>query len=126
MRPAFRPPPTPHSPPHVPTPPPPPPHPPGAASALPPPCPRRSAYVPEETRSTIINCFRIPLNLFVCVVLYNVSAGGGCGGQAGSWSAVLGMCPAAPLLTAHQRFDLLMYCFACPCPCTCAPHSSCR
>ena len=85
MRPAFRPPPTPHSPPHVPTPPPPPPHPPGAASALPPPCPRRSAYVPEETRSTIINCFRIPLNLFVCVVLYNVSSaeGGGLGGRDG-------------------------------------------
>jgi MFS family permease len=33
----------------------------------------RSAYVPEEMRSTIINFFRIPLNLFVCVVLYNVS-----------------------------------------------------
>jgi MFS family permease len=34
----------------------------------------RSQYVPEEIRSTIINFFRIPLNLFVCVVLYNVSA----------------------------------------------------
>ena len=34
----------------------------------------RSQYVPEEVRSTIINFFRIPLNLFVCVVLYNVSA----------------------------------------------------
>ncbi|PRW59019.1 molybdate-anion transporter-like isoform A [Chlorella sorokiniana] len=34
----------------------------------------RSAYVPEEMRSTIINFFRVPLNLFVCVVLYNVSA----------------------------------------------------
>jgi len=33
----------------------------------------RSHYVPEEMRSTIINFFRIPLNLFVCVVLYNVS-----------------------------------------------------
>lgn len=33
----------------------------------------RSSYVPEEMRSTIINFFRIPLNLFVCVVLYNVS-----------------------------------------------------
>lgn len=32
----------------------------------------RSQHVPEETRSTIINFFRIPLNLFVCVVLYNV------------------------------------------------------
>lgn len=36
----------------------------------------RSAYVPEEMRSTIINFFRIPLNLFVCVVLYNVSRRG--------------------------------------------------
>jgi hypothetical protein len=32
----------------------------------------RSAYVPEEQRATIINVFRIPLNAFVCVVLYNV------------------------------------------------------
>lgn len=34
----------------------------------------RSAYVPEEARATIINFFRIPLNLFVCLILYNVSA----------------------------------------------------
>ena len=34
----------------------------------------RSLYVPEEVRSTIINFFRIPLNLFVCIVLYNVSS----------------------------------------------------
>ena len=33
----------------------------------------RSQYIPEEARSTIMNFFRIPLNLFVCVVLYNVS-----------------------------------------------------
>ena len=33
----------------------------------------RSVYVPEEMRSTIINIFRMPLNLFVCTVLYNVS-----------------------------------------------------
>lgn len=33
----------------------------------------RSQYVPEESRSTIINFFRIPLNLFVCIMLYNVS-----------------------------------------------------
>lgn len=33
----------------------------------------RSRYVPENIRSTIINCFRIPLNLFVCLVLSNVS-----------------------------------------------------
>lgn len=34
----------------------------------------RSHYIPEESRSTIMNFFRIPLNLFVCIVLYNVSA----------------------------------------------------
>ena len=32
----------------------------------------RAQYVPEEMRATIINFFRIPLNLFVCIVLYNV------------------------------------------------------
>ncbi|KAG2485482.1 hypothetical protein HYH03_015756 [Edaphochlamys debaryana] len=32
----------------------------------------RARFIPEETRSTIINMFRIPLNLFVCVILYNV------------------------------------------------------
>lgn len=32
----------------------------------------RARYVPEDMRSTIINCFRVPLNLFVCVILYNV------------------------------------------------------
>ncbi|KAG6506985.1 molybdate-anion transporter-like isoform X1 [Zingiber officinale] len=34
----------------------------------------RSQYIPEEARSTIMNFFRIPLNLFVCIVLYNVNA----------------------------------------------------
>ncbi|XP_068634905.1 uncharacterized protein [Aristolochia californica] len=34
----------------------------------------RSQYLPEESRSTIMNFFRIPLNIFVCVVLYNVNA----------------------------------------------------
>ncbi len=36
----------------------------------------RAHYVPEELRSTIINFFRIPLNLFVCIILYNVSGFG--------------------------------------------------
>jgi len=35
----------------------------------------RSQYLPEESRSTIINFFRIPLNMFVCIMLYNVSPG---------------------------------------------------
>ncbi|KAL3677576.1 hypothetical protein R1sor_027524 [Riccia sorocarpa] len=34
----------------------------------------RSVYIPEESRSTIMNFFRIPLNIFVCIVLANVSA----------------------------------------------------
>ncbi|KAH7387717.1 hypothetical protein KP509_16G037800 [Ceratopteris richardii] len=34
----------------------------------------RSQYVPEESRSTILNFFRIPVNIFVCVILYNVNA----------------------------------------------------
>lgn len=48
----------------------------------------RADYVPEELRATIINIFRVPLNLFVCVVLGNVSAkeqrrgGGACAFQA--------------------------------------------
>ena len=33
----------------------------------------RSQYIPEDARSTIMNFFRIPLNIFVCIVLYNVS-----------------------------------------------------
>lgn len=33
----------------------------------------RARYVPEDMRSTIINIFRIPLNLFVCIILFEVS-----------------------------------------------------
>ena len=32
----------------------------------------RAQYVPEELRSTVMNMFRIPLTLFVCVILFNV------------------------------------------------------
>ena len=32
----------------------------------------RSGLIPEELRSTVMNIFRIPLNLFVCLVLYNI------------------------------------------------------
>jgi hypothetical protein len=34
----------------------------------------RSQYVPEDIRATILNLFRVPLNLFVCLILYNVRA----------------------------------------------------
>jgi len=33
----------------------------------------RSQYVPEEVRSTVMNIFRMPLNIFVCSILYHVS-----------------------------------------------------
>lgn len=36
----------------------------------------RAAYVPEAMRSTLINMFRMPLNAFVCIVLYEVGCGG--------------------------------------------------
>ena len=32
----------------------------------------RSQYVPERIRATTLNLFRVPLNLFVCLVLFNV------------------------------------------------------
>ena len=59
-----------------------------AATACPPPplLPPCSGYVPEEMRSTIINFFRIPLNLFVCLVLFNVRRAGGAAWLAG-WLA---------------------------------------
>jgi hypothetical protein len=41
----------------------------------------RAAYVPEEERATIINIFRIPLNLFVCIILWKVRGQGLRGGQ---------------------------------------------
>jgi hypothetical protein len=50
----------------------------------------RATYVPDELRATIINLFRIPLNLFVCLVLANVSPVvaqpvGGTGRRARGW-----------------------------------------
>ena len=35
----------------------------------------RAEHVPEHERSTIMNVFRIPLNLFVCIILWKVSIG---------------------------------------------------
>lgn len=32
----------------------------------------RATYVFEEIRSTVMNCFRILFNFFVCIILYNV------------------------------------------------------
>ena len=58
----------------------------------------RSAYVPEEVRATIINIFRIPLNLFVCTVLYNVSLF--------SVATYLGMCSMFLMMAAYCQMAL--------------------
>eukprot|EP00201_Polytomella_parva_P001686 CAMPEP_0175080296 /NCGR_PEP_ID=MMETSP0052_2-20121109/25415_1 /TAXON_ID=51329 ORGANISM="Polytomella parva, Strain SAG 63-3" /NCGR_SAMPLE_ID=MMETSP0052_2 /ASSEMBLY_ACC=CAM_ASM_000194 /LENGTH=734 /DNA_ID=CAMNT_0016350953 /DNA_START=91 /DNA_END=2295 /DNA_ORIENTATION=- len=34
----------------------------------------RASYVPEHLKATVINCFRVPLNFLVCLILYNVHA----------------------------------------------------
>eukprot|EP00475_Leptophrys_vorax_P007036 TRINITY_DN14423_c0_g1_i1.p2 TRINITY_DN14423_c0_g1~~TRINITY_DN14423_c0_g1_i1.p2 ORF type:complete len:118 (+),score=9.38 TRINITY_DN14423_c0_g1_i1:1-354(+) len=34
----------------------------------------RAQYIPEDSRATIMNVFRVPLNVFVCIVLYHVRA----------------------------------------------------
>jgi hypothetical protein len=38
----------------------------------------RAEHVPEHERSTIMNVFRVPLNVFVCIILWKVSRGRGC------------------------------------------------
>ncbi|KDD74871.1 hypothetical protein H632_c1020p0 [Helicosporidium sp. ATCC 50920] len=62
----------------------------------------RSAHVPEEMRSTVINIFRVPLNLFVCLVMYNV--------EAVPLSHMFAMCVAFLLLCAacQNRFAALV------------------
>ena len=61
----------------------------------------RSQYVPEEVRSTVMNFFRIPLNLFVCVILYNVALF--------PLSAMFAMCTLFLVLAAilQQRLEVL-------------------
>lgn len=58
----------------------------------------RAHYVPEELRSTIINFFRIPLNLFVCVILYNV--------HLFPLSAMFGLCAAFLAIAAGCQMRL--------------------
>ncbi|THU63192.1 hypothetical protein C4D60_Mb01t13130 [Musa balbisiana] len=60
----------------------------------------RSQYIPEEARSTIMNFFRIPLNIFVCVVLYNVSAF--------PMTVMFGMCSCFLLLASLLQRRLMM------------------
>ena len=61
----------------------------------------RSQYVPEEVRSTVMNFFRIPLNLFVCVILYNVALF--------PLAAMFAMCTGFLVLAAvlQQRLEVL-------------------
>ena len=61
----------------------------------------RSQYVPEEVRSTVMNFFRIPLNLFVCIILYNVAMF--------PLSAMFAMCTLFLVLAAilQQRLEVL-------------------
>jgi len=58
----------------------------------------RSQYVPEEIRSTVMNFFRIPLNLFVCIILYNVALF--------PLSAMFGMCTLFLCLAAFLQKKL--------------------
>lgn len=46
----------------------------------------RAKYVPEQQRSTIINVFRIPLNLFVCLILWKVRREGWVWGRGQGWA----------------------------------------
>lgn len=61
----------------------------------------RSQYLPESVRSTILNLFRLPLNLFVCVVLFNVSRF--------PLAAMFAMCAAflAGAAAAQRRLDVV-------------------
>ncbi|BDA45879.1 Molybdate-anion transporter [Coccomyxa sp. Obi] len=63
----------------------------------------RAQHVPEEMRATIINFFRIPLNAFVCVVLYNVSSF--------PLSTMFGMCSAFLAICAicQRRLDRVVH-----------------
>ena len=58
----------------------------------------RAQYVPEEVRSTVMNFFRIPLNLFVCVILYNVALF--------PLSAMFGMCVLFLCIAAYLQRKL--------------------
>ena len=57
-----------------------------------------SQYVPEEIRSTVMNFFRIPLNLFVCIILFNVALF--------PLSAMFGMCTLFLCLAAFLQKKL--------------------
>lgn len=62
----------------------------------------RAHYLPDDLRATLINCFRIPLNLFVCAVLYNV--------KIFPLGVMFGLCAAFMFIAynACQRFEALI------------------
>lgn len=62
----------------------------------------RAHYLPDDLRATLINCFRIPLNIFVCAVLYNVSSF--------PLSVMFGLCAAFMFIAYNgcQRFEALI------------------
>lgn len=62
----------------------------------------RAHYLPDDLRATLINCFRIPLNLFVCAVLYNV--------KSFPLGVMFGLCAAFMFIAYNgcQRFEALI------------------
>ncbi|CAK0784454.1 hypothetical protein CVIRNUC_007658 [Coccomyxa viridis] len=60
----------------------------------------RSQYVPEGIRATTLNLFRVPLNLFVCLVLYNVGSV--------PLSAMFGMCSLFLLTAMYCQHSFLL------------------
>ncbi|CAL5229707.1 g13080 [Coccomyxa viridis] len=60
----------------------------------------RSQYVPEGIRATTLNLFRVPLNLFVCLVLYNVGSV--------PLSVMFGMCSLFLLLALWCQHNFLL------------------
>lgn len=63
----------------------------------------RARYVPEEQRSTIINIFRIPLNAFVCIILWKVGAPRGAAAAVALVERLLVACSKAGTEPKHRR-----------------------
>jgi hypothetical protein len=69
----------------------------------------RSNVIPEETRSTVMNLFRIPLNIIVVVILLRVEwLTEWWGFVLCSGSALFGALVAWKILPAHPEYDKVM------------------
>lgn len=66
----------------------------------------RAYYVPEEMRTTILNLFRMPLNLFVCLILLRVNVY--------PLSVMFGLCAAFLLGAALLQLRLRSITHSCP------------